>query len=361
MKKVVLALSGGVDSAVAAHLLQTEGYQVYGLNLLTWGEDNQRENVQEIADNLKFPVEFLDIRKTFQTQVIRPFIKAYTDGLTPSPCVFCNRQVKWSAILQKADQIGAEFVATGHYARLTTGQDGLTQIWKAADPAKDQSYMLSFLTQDLLERTMLPLGEFTKPHIRQIAAGLGLAVSSRSDSQDLCFLACTDYRDFLRQHAEQPPLPGPIFHTDGRLLGEHQGLAFYTIGQRRGLPSAAKPLYVIEKRKNDNSLIVGFLDDLGSDIFLVDQVNWISGQTLHEPMQVEVKIRYKAAPAEATIDPQAGGRLLVSSNELLRDVTPGQIAAFYQGEQLLGGGVIVDGTPHQPARALLPCKGDSSR
>ncbi len=349
MKKVILALSGGVDSAIAAHLLQKQGYQVHGLNLLTWGEDNQRENVQEIADNLNFTVEFLDFRQAFRDQVIQPFIQAYTDGLTPSPCVFCNRQIKWSAILQKADQVGAEFVSTGHYARLKTSQDGATQIWKASDPAKDQSYMLTFLTQDMLKRTLLPLGEHSKPQIRQIASELGLAVSERPDSQDLCFLACTDYRDFLRQHAEKPPLPGPIYDTDGKLLGQHQGLAFYTIGQRKGLPSSTEALYVIEKRKGDNSLIVGFLKNLGSDLFFVDQVNWISGQKLTEPIRVDVKIRYKANPVEATVTPQPYGGLLVTSSRLLRDITPGQIAAFYHGEELLGGGVIVDLPAHTGA------------
>jgi len=340
MKKVVLALSGGVDSAVAAHLLQTEGYQVYGLNLLTWGEDNQRENVQEIADNLKFPVEFLDIRKTFQTQVIRPFIKAYTDGLTPSPCVFCNRQVKWSAILQKADQIGAEFVATGHYARLTTGQDGLTQIWKAADPAKDQSYMLSFLTQDLLERTMLPLGEFTKPHIRQIAAGLGLAVSSRSDSQDLCFLDHDDARQFLMDRAPAVTQPGEIRTTNGHLLGSHQGLAFYTIGQRKGLPAYTQPLFVLEKLPGTNTLIVGTASELGKNNFLVSPVNWISGQVPTMPVKCEVKIRYRAVPVKSTLTAVDDNGVMVETGQLLRDVTPGQSAVFYEGEKVLGGGII---------------------
>jgi len=353
MKKVVLALSGGVDSAIAAHLLQQQGYQIYGLNLLTWGEDNQRKQVQEIADDLNFPVEFMDIRQAFREQVVQPFIHAYQDGLTPSPCVFCNRQIKWSTILQKADQIGADYVATGHYARLKFAQDGKIQLWKAVDLAKDQSYMLTFLTQDMLKRTVLPLGEFNKPGIRKIASNLGLAVSERPDSQDLCFLACTDYRDFLKEYAEQPALPGPIYHKDGRLLGQHLGLAFYTIGQRKGLPSSTEALYVIEKRKADNSLIVGFLNQLGSNLFLVEQVNWISGQCPLQPIKVEVKIRYKANPAEAMVEPQADGLFRVAADKLLRDITPGQIAAFYQGEQLLGGGVIVEGTSDHTAGACL--------
>jgi len=340
MKKVILALSGGVDSAVAAVLLQRQGFAVHGLNLQTWGKDDQRGNVTDLAEKLNFPVEFLDVRQTFRDQVVQPFIDAYQGGLTPSPCVFCNRQIKWSEILRKADQTGAEYVATGHYARLRQTEDGLTQIWKAADSAKDQSYMLAFLTQPLLRRTLLPLGDHTKPHIRQIAADLGLAVSDQPDSQDLCFLACSDYRDFLRQHADQPFVPGPIFDKDGEQLGQHEGLAFYTIGQRKGLPSSTQALYVIEKRSTDNSLIVGFLQDLGADTFLVRQVNWISGQPLLDQSQIEVKIRYRAVPIEATIELQPESRVLVTVSEPLRDITPGQIAAFYQGEQLIGGGVI---------------------
>ncbi|NLE84322.1 MAG: tRNA 2-thiouridine(34) synthase MnmA [Chloroflexi bacterium] len=341
MKKVVLALSGGVDSAIAAHMLQQDGFAVHGLNLLTWGEDHQRSGVQEIADSLGFPVDFLDVRQPFHEQVVQPFLDAYLGGQTPSPCVFCNRQVKWNAILQKADQISADFVATGHYARLER-REGNTEIWKAADSSKDQSYMLTFLTQPMLNRTILPLGNYTKPEIRQIAADLGMAVSDKPDSQDLCFLACGDYRDFLREHAQTPPLPGPIFNQKGELLGQHQGLAFYTIGQRKGLPSSTGALYVIEKRSEDNSLVVGFLNELGADRFFVDQLNWISGKILTEPIYAEVKIRYKALPIEARVEPLAGNLVTVKTSRLLRDITPGQIAAFYQGDKLLGGGVIRD-------------------
>ncbi|MBP7212919.1 MAG: tRNA 2-thiouridine(34) synthase MnmA [Anaerolineaceae bacterium] len=340
MKKVVLALSGGVDSAVAAHLLQKQGYEVHGLNLLTWGEDTQRHDVQEIADKLNFEVSFLDIRQTFRLQVIQPFLDAYNDGLTPSPCLFCNPQVKWAAIINKANEIGAEFVATGHYVSLKKDDDGLAQIWKASDPKKDQSYMLSFLTQDLLQRTFFPLGTYSKAQIREIATELGMSVSTKPDSQDLCFLACGDYRDFLREHSDRKPQVGPIYNREGKHLGEHQGLPFYTIGQRKGLPASTEALYVIDKRIDDNSLIVGFLGELGSDTFYVDKLNWIDGKPLLEPITAETKIRYRATPVEAIITPLDAKHATVKAIYNLRDITPGQIAAFYDGDRLLGGGEI---------------------
>ena len=302
MKKVVLALSGGVDSAVAAYLLQKQGYEVYGLNLLTWGEDTQRQDVQEIADKLNFEVSFLDIRQAFRLQVIQPFLDAYNDGLTPSPCLFCNPQVKWAAIINKANEIGAEFVATGHYVSPKRPRRFSSNL-ESKRSQKDQSYMLSFLTQDLLQRTLFPLGTYSKAQIREIAAELGMSVSTKPDSQDLCFLACGDYRDFLREHSDRQPQTGPIFNREGKLLGEHQGLPFYTIGQRKGLPASTEALYVIDKRIEDNSLIVGFLSELGSDTFYVDKLNWIDGKPLLEPITAETKIRYRAAPVEATITP----------------------------------------------------------
>ena len=200
--------------------------------------------------------------------------------------------------------------------------------------------MLSFLTQELLQRTLFPLGPYSKAQIREIAAELGMSVSTKPDSQDLCFLACGDYRDFLREHSDRQPQPVPIYNREGKILGEHQWLPFYTIGQRKGLPASTEALYVIDKRIQDNSLIVGFLSELGSDTFYVDKLNWIDGKIHADPITVETKIRYRATPVEALITPLEAKRAIVIANHNLRDITPGQIAAFYQGNRLLGGGEI---------------------
>ena len=200
--------------------------------------------------------------------------------------------------------------------------------------------MLSFLTQELLQRTLFPLGTYSKAQIREIAAELGMSVSTKPDSQDLCFIPNGDYRDFLREYSDRQPQPGPIYNPQGKVLGEHQGLPVYTIGQRKGLPASTEALYVIEKRNEDNSLIVGFLSELGSDTFYVDKLNWIDGKPLVEPMTVETKIRYRATSVEAIITPLEAKRAVVKASHNLRDITPGQIAAFYQGDRLLGGGEI---------------------
>lgn len=340
-KKLVLAFSGGVDSAVAAELLRQSGYEVHALHLLIWGNDEKLENVKALADQLQIPLDFMDVKSTFREIVVQPFIDAYIGGLTPSPCLFCNPQIKWQSILKFADQIGAEFVATGHYARLVRTPDNLIEIWKARDEQKDQSYMLTFLDQSSLSRTFLPLGDYKKAEIRQIAASLGLSVSNQPDSQDLCFLAGSNYRDFLADHSNHPPQPGPIYDRSGKLLGQHQGLAYYTIGQRKGLPAASQALYVLEKNLEGNSLIVGFKSELGADQFYVGQLNWISGKAPAQSTQIEVKIRYQAVPVKATLEIQNADKVLVTASRQLRDISPGQIAAFYQGNQLLGGGVIL--------------------
>jgi len=340
-KKVVLAFSGGVDSAVAAELLRQSGYDVHALNLLMWGDDEKRHSIQALADQLAIPVDFLDVRSAFRDTVVQPFINAYLDGKTPSPCLFCNPQIKWQSILSFADQLGAEFVATGHYARLVKTTENLIEIWKARDEQKDQSYMLTFLEQCSLSRTILPLGDYKKAQIRQIAASLGLSVSDQPDSQDLCFLSGSNYRDFLAEHSDRPTEPGPIYNRAGILLGQHQGLAYYTEGQRKGLPASTEALYVLEKRTRENSLIVGFKSELGRNRFYVSQVNWISGQTPNEALEIDVKIRYQAVPVKALVELQPSCKALVTASQALRDITTGQIAAFYNGDQLLGGGIIL--------------------
>lgn len=340
-EKVILAFSGGVDSAVAAELLRRSGYAVHALNLLMWGNEDKRCSIQALADQLAIPVDFMDVRLVFRETIVQPFIDAYLDGKTPSPCLFCNPQIKWQSILSFADQLGAEFVATGHYARLVKTTENSIEIWKARDEQKDQSYMLTFLDQRSLSRTILPLGDYKKAQIRQIAEEFGLSVSDQPDSQDLCFLSGSNYRDFLAEHSDRPTQPGPIYNQAGELLGQHQGLAYYTEGQRKGLPSSTDALYVLEKRLEDNSLIVGFKSELGRDRFYVSQVNWISGQTPTGALEVEVKIRYQAVPVKALVELQPSGKALVTASQALRDITTGQIAAFYNGDQLLGGGIIL--------------------
>lgn len=340
-KKVVLAFSGGVDSAVAAELLRQSGYDVHALNLLMWGDDEKRDSIQALADQLAIPVDFLDVRSAFRDTVVQPFINAYLDGKTPSPCLFCNPRIKWQSALNFADQHGALFVATGHYARLVKTTENLIEIWKARDEQKDQSYMLTFLEQCSLSRTILPLGDYKKAQIRQIAASLGLSVSDQPDSQDLCFLSGSNYRDFLAEHSDRPTEPGPIYNRAGILLGQHQGLAYYTEGQRKGLPASTEALYVLEKRTRENSLIVGFKSELGRNRFYVSQVNWISGQTPTEALEIEVKIRYRAIPVKARVEIQTSGKAFVTASQPLRDITTGQTAAFYNGDQLLGGGIIL--------------------
>jgi tRNA-specific 2-thiouridylase len=239
-----------------------------------------------------------------------------------------------------ADSEGAKFVATGHYARVVHASDGKFELWRATDPAKDQSYMLSNLTQNELHRSILPLGELRKSDVRAIAQSLGLSVSETPDSQNLCFVNQEDYKQFLRYYAPAATQPGEIRTSQGQLLGTHQGLAFYTIGQRKGLPAHTEALYVLEKRSESNTLIVGTASQLGNSKFLVGPVNWINGETPAFPLACQVKIRYQAIPVHSTLTAVAENGVMVETDHLLRDVTPGQSAVFYQGEKVLGGGII---------------------
>lgn len=351
MEKVVVALSGGVDSSVAAALLVESGYDVIGVTMRLWSEPGcEQENrcctpetrqiARQVADKLSIPFEILDAADMFRNQVVQSFLDGYLQGETPSPCVFCNRHIKWGYLLSYAHSIGAAYIATGHYARIKRSQDGSYQLWKGLDSTKDQSYVLCLLTQELLAQTNFPLGEYDKLQVRQIARRLDLPAADQPESQDLCFLGDSDYRDFLRKYVPQVVRPGVVLTRQGKLLGDHQGLAFYTIGQRKGLPSSSRPLYVLEKRISDNVLLVGFADELGKQEFTAQPVNWICGKPPLESIQAQIKIRFKAQPAPATVIPQQDGSIQVVSAAPLRDVTAGQMVVIYQDEQVLGGGVI---------------------
>jgi len=282
----------------------------------------------------------VDARESFQREIVGAFIASHLANETPNPCVLCNRAVKWAQLINFADAHGAEYVATGHYARVVQTHDGKYELWRASDLAKDQSYVLSNLTQRELQRSIFPLGELRKPEVRAIAQSLGLTVSDRPESQDLCFVDQEDYQQFLRDYAPSATQPGEIRTTNGQLLGLHKGLAFYTIGQRKGLPAYTEALYVLEKKSESNTLIVGTASQLGSSKFLVRPVNWISGASPTLPITCNVKIRYRANPVNSTVSASSDSSVMVETDQRLRDITPGQSAVFYEGEKVLGGGII---------------------
>jgi len=353
-KRVVVAVSGGVDSSVAAALLVEQGYEVIGMMMRLWSEDgenasgynrcctpDQMNDARRIADKLDIPFYVLDTQAVFRQTIVQFFIDQHEQGVTPNPCMECNRHIRFEWLLNNALALDADYLATGHYARARQTPDGAYQLCKGLDDAKDQSYVLSVLGQAQLARALFPVGEYTKPQVRELAAKFGLPVASKHDSQDLCFLADGDYRRFLRQHSPQVGQPGPILNRAGEVVGQHTGLADYTIGQRKGLGIASpEPLFVLGTDPNRNALIVGTKTELGCDHLTAARVNWIAGSPPPEPIRAYVKIRYKAQPALATVTPMSSDRVAVQFDEPLRDITPGQAAVFYDDDMVLGGGII---------------------
>jgi tRNA-specific 2-thiouridylase len=345
-------MSGGVDSSVAAALLVEQGYEVVGLMLRLWAGDaasggNRCCSPEDIADArqvaglLGIPFYVLDAQAIFKEHVVDFFIAGYADGVTPNPCLECNRHIRWGHLYRHAIALGAESLATGHYARVRqTG--GAFRLLRAVDRAKDQSYVLSVLDQEHLARARFPIGEYTKSEVRAQAARLSLPTADRPESQDLCFLGDLDYREFLRRHSPGAFSPGPIVDPDGTRIGAHRGLADYTIGQRKGLGVASPtPLYVLDKRPETNSLIVGPRERLGRDRFEAGPVHWVAGGAPAPQLRASVRVRYRAREVPGEVRIRDGERVEVQLDEPLPDVTPGQAAVFYDGETCLGGGVIL--------------------
>ncbi|MEA3186459.1 MAG: tRNA-uridine 2-sulfurtransferase [Chthoniobacter sp.] len=357
--RVVLGMSGGVDSSVAAYLLQQQGYDVVGVTMKVWPQDcisraedkccgpSAIADARGVAHTLGIPHYVIDEAVPFEKLVIDYFASEYQAGRTPNPCVMCNEKLKFGNLWSKAHSLGAEWIATGHYAIIEhfNNDDGTAHavLRKGRDARKDQSYFLFSLRQKQLQRALCPLGAMSKPEIREIARNLGLKVAEKADSQEICFVPGNDYKAFLRTHFagnDGAFHPGGIFDKAGTFLAKHDGIEMFTIGQRKGLPGGSPaPRYVIDIDPETSSVIVGDAEDLVCDEFEVNNVNWLDDEP-DEPREINVKIRYAHAGTEATIFPGDNGTAHIRLHEPQRAITPGQAAVFYDGDVVLGGGWI---------------------
>ncbi len=352
-KRVLLGMSGGVDSSVAGYLLREQGYDVVGVTMKVWPQDciSRAEDkccgpqavadARNVAHSLGIPHYVVDEADQFERVVIDYFSSEYRAGRTPNPCVMCNEKLKFGSLWQKAEALGCDYIATGHYAIIEHRGDRAA-LRKGADPRKDQSYFLFSLRQSQLRRALTPLGGMSKPAIREIARSLGLKVADKVDSQEICFVPGNDYKAFLRSHLGESEFHGGgIYDLSGNFLGEHGGIELFTIGQRKGLPGgSAQPRYVVDIDPETHRVIVGTADDLVCDEFEIERVNWVSRAAEDEPIEITIKIRYSHPGAAATLVPQPDGTARIQLLEPQKAVTPGQAAVFYDGDVVLGGGWI---------------------
>lgn len=347
-QRVCVAMSGGVDSTSAALLLLRQGYEVFGVTLrlrpdCSGAQDMEIEAARAAARTLGVAHTVLDLRELFQTEVIDRFVSEYVRGRTPNPCLYCNRAIKFGAMLDWALAQGAGALATGHYANVSfDNASGRWRLLRAADPRKDQSYFLYQLTQHQLSHLLLPAGQYEKTALRALAAEAGLANAQRADSQDICFIPEGDYTAFLRRHGGVELIPGDFLDRDGRVLGRHKGLPCYTTGQRKGLGvSAEAPLYVLEKNAAGNTVTLGPDSALYTRDLTAEEMNWISIPSLNGPMAVTAKTRHSQREAAALAEPLPEGRVRVVFQEPQRAVTPGQAVVLYDGRSVVGGGTIL--------------------
>ena len=344
--RVLVAMSGGVDSSVAAALLKEEGYEVIGVTLDLGVRDDSGccglESAKRVAGKLGVPHYTLDLKDLFHREIVLPFCREYSLGRTPNPCIRCNRTVKFEVLLRKAGEFGADLIATGHYARVEFDRAlGRYTLKKGVDRAKDQSYMLYLLTQEQLGRATFPLGDLTKEEVRAIARRMGLHTAGRPESQEICFVPDGRYPELVGRYFPEALRPGPILDTEGEVLGRHKGIAYYTVGQRRGLGLAlGRPLYVVRIDPERNAIVVGGKEEVLAEGLLASDVNLVSVPEISEPMKVKAKVRYRHPEADATVFPLEDGKLLVKFSEPQEAVTPGQSVVFYLGDVVVGGGTI---------------------
>lgn len=355
--RVVIGMSGGVDSTVAAYLLKAEGYDVIGITMKLWDDPSEDfaenyggccslsavEDARRVAAALDIPFYVVNFKAPFKDKVMDYFVESYQVGETPNPCVMCNKHIKFDKLLLKAKELGAYYVATGHYAKIDFDPNvGRYKLIRSKEMSKDQTYMLANFTQEQLAHTLMPIGAFeSKEQVRAIAERLDFVVARKPDSQEICFIPDDDYARFLRDNLEAPIVEGNFVDRAGNVLGKHKGIIYYTVGQRKGLGvTFGKPMYVVGVNPQRNEVVLGPDEEVFSKAFVAREVNLISFEVITEPLRVGAKIRHTKKEAPATLTPLGGDRYRVEFDEPQRAVTPGQAVAFYIGDEVIGGGFI---------------------
>lgn len=354
-QKIVIGLSGGVDSSVAAYLLKEQGYEVLGVTMQTISADEgvrgcdgnlqMIEDAKKVADYLGIPHYVADFRKEFKEYVTDYFIQEYLEGRTPNPCIVCNRLVKWEALLSYGKKLGADLIATGHYARIDRLPNGRYALKQAASAAKDQTYALFNLTQKQLAATRMPVGDYAKEEIRNIAQKAGIPVADKPDSQEICFIPDHDYARYIQTKLGRKALEGDFVTADGTVVGRHKGIIHYTVGQRKGLNlSMGRPVFVMEIRPKTNEVVIGDNQDVFASSLRCGKLNYMAEDKLTKGMEVSAKIRYNHKGEECVLEPAQNGELICRFKKPVRAVTPGQAVVFYRDGYVAGGGIIIGKT-----------------